>query len=371
MHAFKHNRTSTTPIGLSFTTLCIIFGSVLFMSGCSDEAPEPEPIIRPVKMVEFGTGSTQGRRAYPGDVKPADEAVVSFELPGEITSFPVTEGQRVQKGAVLARLDDVDYRANYEARKASLLSARTEYQRHQQLYEQNAVSRQVLEASRLQFDVAEAELRTAENALENTVLVAPFSGVVAQTFVEQFQQVQPNQTILMLHNDARLKVKINIPERDVLLTGSSRKGLAMMNRLNPQVEISTAPDWTFPAQVTEFATSADPVTRTFEVTLDFDPPADLAILPGMTARVTMMTAKGLEHVTQTLPPNAVISDNQGNASVWVVDRGNMQVNRVQVEVGPLSGDTIEVVNGLAQGALVAASGVHHLREGMQVRRLGN
>jgi multidrug efflux pump subunit AcrA (membrane-fusion protein) len=93
-----------------------------------------------------------------------------------------------------------------------------------------------------------------------------------------------------------------------------------------------------------------------------------------------MTAKVIVHIkaenlTSTgkpgfmIPVDATAIDEQSNAYVWRVDPDTMQVSRMRVELGAMSGEKIRILNGLEQGDRIAISGVHHLREGMKVRPL--
>jgi multidrug efflux pump subunit AcrA (membrane-fusion protein) len=92
----------------------------------------------------------------------------------------------------------------------------------------------------------------------------------------------------------------------------------------------------------------------------------------MTAKLTI-SAPGAGDAADghMIPANAALADASGTAFVWKVDPSSMQVQRVQVELGDMSGSQIQVRSGLASGDLIAISGVHHLREGMQVRRHAN
>jgi len=91
--------------------------------GCGDAPPEaPEP-IRAVKMLTLGEGAAAGRREYPATLSPALDALLGFEVPGRIVAFPVTEGEAVETGAILARLDARDYEAKRHAARASLRKA--------------------------------------------------------------------------------------------------------------------------------------------------------------------------------------------------------------------------------------------------------
>jgi membrane fusion protein (multidrug efflux system) len=109
--------------------------------------------------------------------------------------------------------------------------------------------------------------------------------------------------------------------------------------------------------------------------MKIDPPEDVNLLPGMTANVTVTVPGDDDRVTGTqaamLPSTAVFSDDAGNPSVWVVDAETMQVSRRKVEVADMTGSEIRVLSGLQPGDRVAVSGVNNLREGLQVRELGN
>ncbi len=94
----------------------------------------------------------------------------------------------------------------------------------------------------------------------------------------------------------------------------------------------------------------------------------------MTAKIVLhlhkekLAAAGMEGFL--VPVSAVAADAQGNAYAWRIDPDSMRVARVAVELGPMTGEEVRVLSGLAGGDRIAISGVHHLREGMQVRPLG-
>ena len=352
--------------------LGLFLGLMLLLGACGGEIEEAAPVVRPVKIVEFGVVSADQTREYPGSIAPTEEADLSFEVSGQVVAFPVSEGQAVRRGTVLARIDEADYEARRNAAAANRLAAEATYERFQQLYEQNVVSLQDLEVRRRDFDVADANLQTAQNALDDTELRSPFSGIVARTYVDNFSNVQAKQPVLKLQNEEMLEVKVSVPEADALLGAAAVQSRERVAQLNPRVVVSALPGREFPARVKEFSTSADPVTRTFEATLEFDPPSDARILPGMTARV-IIDAFNIADVqeTSTLPSSAVFADDNGDPNVWVIDPATMSAQRIPIVVGDISGAEIEIRSGLSSGSLIAASGVYHIQEGSQVRRLVN
>ena len=134
------------------------------------------------------------------------------------------------------------------------------------------------------------------------------------------------------------------------------------------MSITSIPDRSFPARVKEFATTADPTTRTFQVRLIFDRPDDISILPGMTARVRANVVKqgGIR-----IPLTALQGDAQLQAFVWKVDPHSMTVSRAPVQPGEMSGAEVSIESGLGAGDSIAISGLQQLEDGMQVRRFGD
>ncbi len=339
----------------------------LLLAGCKEEAvPEP-PVVRPVKIVTIGGPEGGLTRELPGSIRAAQDAEIGFEVAGRIVELAVREGQQVAAGDELARLDDRDYQAGYDQVRAALRKAQADLDRSLKIYREDpgAISTAKIEADRKAAEVAEAELRKAEKALEDTVLRAPFDGLVARRLVENFQNVQAKEPVFIMQNISHLEIEVAVPERDVASADRQLSIDEVTERVHPRVEISSLPGRSFPARVKERATAADPVTRTFQVRLRFDNPEDTGILPGMTARVVYDVPRGS---VIRLPARATFADEQGVPQVWVVAPDTLTVHRTPVELGNLVGDEVEIAGGLKTGDQVAVSGVHQLREGMQVRR---
>ncbi len=338
------------------------------LASCAEEPPvEAEPVVRPVKMIEFGAGQGAAIVEYSGSIAADQDAAIAFQVSGPIIDLPVSEGQYVSRGAVLARVDARDSEARRDAALADRNVARATYDRFQELYAADAASLQELEVQRRQLEVAEAQLRTAQKAVDDTVLRAPFAGRIASRLVEEFQSATARQPVLILQDSSRLEVVFNIPETDAVI----RPGVSPAQRnaeLAPSVVVSSLPGRAFPARFREFSSSADPATGTFQVTLSFDPPSDATVLPGMTAKVVVRRATEGEE-RHLIPAVAVVSDESGNAFVWRIDRSALTVSRAPVVLGEMTGSEIEIDSGLESGDLVAVSGVHNLRNGMQVRRM--
>jgi len=352
----------------------VSIGLLTFVVACGGEEQADEtPVARPVRMLTLAGGVSEGALEYPGVISPTQNAELAFEVAGRIVEFPVDEGQAVERGQVLARLDARDYEASRDAAAASMNAARADYDRYRELYASDAVSQQELELKRRNYELTEARNRTAEKALADTRLQAPFSGTVARKLVDDFRNVQAKEPILVLQDESGLEVVVNVPERDFVLVAPGLTLEERTARTNPQVELSSLPGRRFPATLTEFATTADPVTRTYAVTLSFDPPSDVAVRSGMTAKVIVTVPADLAEdvVAFTVPASAVVADEDGTPLVWLVDEASMTVSRAPVVLGEISGTDVEIASGLASGDVIAVSGVNNLRDGMLVRRLEN
>jgi RND family efflux transporter MFP subunit len=352
----------------SAVSVCLL----LIAPGCGEEPTVEKPVARPVKILTVGGGGLRGSAEYPGKISPAQNAELSFEVPGQIVELPVDEGQAVTKGTLLARLDARDYQARLDSERAKSKQSQAELKRYEQLYKEEVVPLAQLDLKRRSFEVADAATREAAKAVEDTRLKAPFSGQVARKQVEERENVQAKQPILTLQDTSSLEIVVNVPEGDAAM---ARPGLTLEERtasVKPTVVVTSFPDRSFPARIKEFSTSADPVTRTFKVTLAFENPPEVNILPGMTAKVVITPrGPGVQTARQMIPSSAVLADEGGAAFVWIVEPSTMQVRRAPVEVGDLSGSEVEVRSGLSNGDQIAISGVHSLREGMQVRRFDN
>ncbi len=342
----------------------------VFGLACGDEPAAPEPVARPVKIVEFAASGASSNLEFPGEVSPATNAEVAFEVAGKLIDFPVTESQQVKRGDVLAKLDPRDYQSNLNAAKASASASRAEYVRMQALFDQDVASQQELDRALARFEVSKAQIEKARKAVDDTTLRAPFDGTIARKIANDFDNVKAKQPIVLLQTGGDLEIIVNVPEKDF---ATMRPGLTIeqrSKRLDAEVVLSTIPDRAFPAVLKEFATAADPTTRTFAVTFSFAPPSDVNVMPGMTARL-IVRGLAVSSANASIPVQAAVKGGEGKPYVWVVERSSMKVRKTTVTLGALTATEVEIKAGLKGGDLVVTSGVHQLREGMEVRRMAN
>ena len=320
---------------------------VLMLSACGEEAVEQEDVVRPIKIHTIGKADAEARREYPGSIRAFQHADMGFEVAGRVEEFHVSEGDDVVQGEVLAHLDDRDYVAALNASKANLRKAESDLRRSNSIFKEDpgAISKETIDTHQRAVDVANAELAVTQKAFEDTKLRAPFSGRMAR------------------------KLVVNVPERDVAIGPPHILDEDMSERnerVDPEIIVSALPHLKFPGWIKEFASTADPVTRTFSIKLNFENPGNVNILPGMTARVQVTVNP---ERAWSVPVSAAIADDNGKAFVWRVDPQSMAVSRAPVELGDLVDDRVRITSGLEDGDMVAISGVNQLRDDMVVRLL--
>ena len=339
---------------------------LMALTGCSgntgtsaDEAPMP----RPAKLVEVEAASNQRDLSFPAVIRAAQSADLTFQVAGEIREVNVLEGDEVNEGTVVARLDQRDALNRLAQAKAEFDNATTEFERAERLAAQDAISRSVLDSRRTQRDVADASYRTAQKAVSDTVLKAPFHGAISTVSGRQFQNVQAKESIAVLQSE-EVEAVINIP-------GTIIARIPQLEPVGVRVILDAAPDAEIVAQFKEASGEADPSTQTYEISFSFIPPDDLFILPGMTATVeSSFLFNGAEDLVAegiSVPLAAILAEGT-DTFVWVVDLATMKISKREVTVESDAGDTVTVTEGLTGDETVVAAGVSFFHDGMTVRR---
>ena len=352
--------------------LLVASAALVAVTACEQAPVETPDVVRPVRMITISSLQGGDSLSYPGEIQGAQNVNIAFEVSGRIIEMPAQEGIEVSTGDVLARLDPADYQSALDAAAARARASKETFDRFSEVFERGAISRQDLDTRQRQYEVDQANLASAQKALDDTVLRAPFDGRIGRTFVDNFTNVQAKQEILLLQDLSEFEVVVNVPEQDWLRAKPGLTLAQQTERVQPSVSLSNLPGRAFPAAITEVAAAADPVTRTFAARARFDPPEDVVILPGMSATVTVKVAEGVDAAPfrVLVPANAVVGGNDGGSYVWKIAGNPMTATAAPVEIGQMSGSEIEILEGLTEGDRIAVSGVQHLSEGLRVRELG-
>jgi len=338
-----------------------------------------------------------------GYVVARTKAAVSAKIPGRLAMLNVSEGSRVEKGAIIARLDNADYAAAVGQAEATLASAKAtlietqsdrdqlqrEYVRVRDIHTQNPtlVSPQEVEnaeskarqgdarveAQKARVDAAAAALRVAQANLENTYIRAPFSGTVLRKEAEVGEVVAPSVgggltrgAVVTMADLATLEVEVDVNEAYIARIHGNQSA---------RITLDAYPDTAFRGTVRQIIPTADRQRATVQVKvsiLDRDP----RILTEMGAKVEFLepaapvaaaapgATRPVERPRIIVPAEAVRSDG-GRSVVWIVRNGRLQSR--DVDAGPVSGNFREIRSGLSGGEQLLVGGVETPREGQRVK----
>ena len=340
----------------------------VFFLDWGTEPPKEPPLIRPLKTMTIQSSFAALGRKFPGKVRANQEVNLAFQVAGPLVEFDVKKGDGVGKGDLLARIDPRDFQNALDAASAKFAEAKVLWVRIERLYQEDRAQQVEYEQHKRAYNVAKAVAEQATKDLEDTYLRAPFAGLIANTFVKNFQNVRAKEPILSLQDVVSVEIEINVPEERVALGMKNKDDMRLV------ATFDYLPGREFQVTLKEYATEADPLTQTYLVTLAMPAPRDVTILPGMTATVRSYpkAAQADEDAGYAVPIDAVPIDGLGNYHVWKVEAGadgTSTVHRAEVEVGEIIQSEILIVKGLERGDRIALAGVHLLEEGQRVRPL--
>lgn len=339
--------------------------SVALLAACGrapDSVTPPPP--RMVDSMVLGSPELPVRRQFPGEVRANQRAELAFVVSGPLVELPIQEGQFVEAGALLARIDPRDFANERDGRRSDRDEARAQFDRITRAFASQAVTAAERDQARARFQVAEAELALAEKHLEDSELRAPFPGGVARRLVENFQTVQAGAPIVLLEDITRLEVRIQLPEQDVVRLPA---GESLLGAEVGAVTFEALPGRQFPVTLKELETRADARTNTYRVVLSLPRPEEANILPGMSASFVPHDAVVEIRALYFLPVEALQATSDRNSFVWVLDSEQSTVQRRPVRIGSLSGRSIQVLEGLSEGDRVITAGAAYLADGERVR----
>jgi len=268
-------------------------------------------------------------------------------IPGRIEEIRVDVGDRVRRGQLLVQMD----RTNLVQAQLQLQNAERELGRVAELHKTGSATQQQFDQLTSQVDVLR---ETVRNLRENTELLSPIDGIVTARFFDAKNifggAAMPILTVTQL---SPVRVMINIPE-----THFPRVRTGMEVR----VRIDTYPGREFTGRVNIIHPTIDQLSRTFRVEITI-PNADMAIRPGMFARVELNFG-AIDHV---MIPDVAVMRQPGTNTRFVFTVEDGQARRREVQLGRLVGNRFEVISGIESGAEVVIAGQSRLLDQVPVR----
>lgn len=332
---------------------------VCLLCGCGRRQPAAQA-VRPVKVTTAADAAFVDKD-FAGLATPDDVVNLAFKLAGQVLDVPVSNGESVKKGQLLAELDPRDVELQVSANRSAFQQASSQLSRIRRLLEHEAVSRQEYEAAQTQYAQAKSTYENSLDMLTDTKLRAPFAGVIEQKYVDNFERVQAGQAIIRLVNPITTTVKFTLPENglDLLSLPTTRFTVEFDNYRGVE----------FAAELKDYAkTSSDASGFPVSLRLTGVDTGRYKISPGMSCTITMQVADA-DPGAVSLPLTAIYAPADGGRYVWIVDADD-RVHRRPVALGqPFGRDRVLIDSGVAPGDRVVTAGVYRLQEGEQVRIL--
>ncbi|MBJ6127681.1 efflux RND transporter periplasmic adaptor subunit [Microvirga splendida] len=281
-----------------------------------------------------------------GIVEPRTWAKVTPLLRERIIELCNCEGEAVERGAVLARLDSRQPEAALAELRARQKFTQTEYERITALMERRVASEQALDRARSELGQIEALIAGQETRLESYVLRAPVSGVVLRQDGEVGEVAEPGTVLFWVGEPKPLQVEADVNEEDIPRVAVGQRAV---------LKADAFPDQVLEAQVDSITPKGDPVAKTYRIHLSL--PEDTPLRIGMTVEVNVIVRVASEALL--VPSNAL-----RGGSLFVVEGG--VARRRDVKAGIRGTGHTQVLEGLNDTDRVIAPFPDDLADGTKV-----
>ncbi len=314
-----------------------------------------------------------------GEVRSDEEASLSSKIGGRLITLTKQIGDSVLQGELLAKVDTSQLEVqraqalnqvamaerNLSQARLRLENARREWERRQRLFEEGVVARAQLERYELEYQTAREQegvcqaaleaardgLRLIETTIRDASLQAPFAGVIGERRAEVGEVVAAGQPIYTLYNIGSLIIRVQVPEKDVLLLRPGQEAEFFSPNL---------PEPVTRARVSRIAGAPDSKSKLYAVELKVLS-RSAVLKPGLFLQGTITT--GRKNGVLTVPVTAILQAGD-TYSVYVVKDG--KAVRRPVEVGETSGEQVEILTGLSPGEEVITLGKENVSSGTRV-----
>lgn len=336
-----------------------IIGLILALAGglaaCSKpgdaDAEKKEEVAVPVETAFVTVGGIDATYRGTGTLVAEDEATVNAKVGGVIEQILVEEGDRVNPGQALARLETDRLALEVARAKSTLDKLEQNFKRNASVYQRNLISKEAYEQIKFELDGARAAYDLARLTLEESVIRAPIAGTISLRSVKTGNTIQIGSPMFRITRMDSLQAELFVPERDIHKLKPS---------LPAKVTVDGWPDKTFTASVLRVNPVVDAATGTVKVTLAMaaDQPE---LRPGMFGRFEILYDRREQALL--VPKDAVLNEDAQHAVFRIVDG---KARRQAVTLGYGDDAHEEITHGLAAGDTVVVTGQASLKDGALV-----
>jgi RND family efflux transporter MFP subunit len=331
----------------------------LILAGCSTGNSNSEKVVREkgISVLTYTVehDKTLAQREYIGIIEEELSASVSFPLMGNVDKIYVVEGQRVKKGDLLAELNAYSLTSAHTAALATLNQAEDAMERLQSLYNKKSLPEIQYIEMQTNLEKARSAEAIAKKSLEDSRLIAPFSGIVGHRMAEAGENVLPNQTVLTLLIIDKVNVKIAVPEKEINTIYIEQP---------TSINVSAVGSNSFSGIVSKKGIMADPISHTYPVRIAVSNP-DNVLLPGMICNVSIKN--NADENSIVVPNKCILKDGNGNTYVWKIIDGH--THKQPIQTGQQKDGGVEITTGLSVGDEIVSDGYQKVSNGLKVNVL--
>lgn len=264
---------------------------------------------------------------------------------------------------------DVYSKAQYDEAKSSFLVAESDFAAYKQKLAKSTIGSRSedIDAEEANLKALKTQLKIAGDALSDSVLPAPFDGIVTKRLLENHEMAQAYVPVITAQDISLVKIDVDVPE-------TSLSSLETLRGRKFAVSFSSRPGESCEAELKEFSADANAATRTYSLTLHMRQPGGFAVLPGMTAEVSgeFQDEAAAERTKGAIAPSSAIVRKPGSDKdiVWLLGADGKSVFKREVKTfGIIGPEDVLVEEGLKPGERIVVAGGAFLEDGMTVRQL--
>lgn len=328
-----------------------VLTAAMALGGCNQKPKMPSASTLTVAQVRVQTIQATRQPALEevvGTVQARLRATIEARLAGRIEQMPVTLGQSVKAGDVLAKLDVSEIQAKLDQAKASREQAERDFKRISALLQQQAVTQGEFDAAEARYHVAQGAVAETESMLGYSTILAPFDGVITSKPADIGDLAMPGRPLLQMENPSDLRFLAEVPDD---ISGHVRSGAELGVLIGSGTNL-------IHGRVIEIAPAADPINRTVEVKVDLPTSANLR--SGQFGRLLVPLD---ETTTLQVPASAVIQRGQMEL-VFVAKDQKAQLRLAKT--GRHSGDKVQLLSGVSAGEQIVVEGAEQLTDGQPI-----
>lgn len=307
--------------------LCLLSGLIIQPYASA----ESTPALTSAKVTAV---SLPQLRYVDASIEAVQQATISAQVSGRITEIAVDVDDYVVKGTIIVRLYDKEQQSALNASKARFDEADKEYQRSSDTFKKGLVAKAAVDTAEAKFKSARAVMEQSQEALENTRIRAPYSGIVTKRHVQVGEMARAGVPLISGLSLEKIRAVVELPQSLIYAVRQYKKAWLLVGK-DQQTRIA--------AESLTFSSSADPDSHTFTLKLNL-PAGDHGMYPGMSTKAAFMVGE----VTRVVMPRQAVVRRSEVTGVYVQTEQGLLFRQIRLGQD-VDSVLVEVLAGLAAG----------------------